>query len=411
MSSTTSLISTQPFRLHRAVGTLTGVSTPVPDLAVTQASPALAVQATVSTARIFIVDDDRAVLESLRIHLEDAGYGDVVLSEDSSCAMELLRSAQPDLLLTDLRMPQVTGFDLLEQVRADRELAHLPVVMLTADSDAATRMRALELGVTDFLAKPVDPSELMLRVRNHLVVKSYQDELAASRSESDRLLLNILPESVADRLKRGEVVADHFDEATVLFADLVNFTDFSSRTDAASVVRHLNEVFRLFDQLVAASGVEKIKTIGDAYMLAGGVPTPRPDHARAVLDVGLAMLSACEGLQAWAQSDFQLRIGVHTGPVLAGVIGSSKFSYDLWGDTVNVASRMESQGVPGRIQISDATRCAVGDRFDLEHRGEVHVKGKGAMRTWFVRGARHRDEPADPSRGRGVGAATEIAKC
>jgi len=385
MLSTTSLPSAEPDQAHYPVGALAGVDTPA-----TQACAAVDPQGMASPARIFIVDDDRAVLESLRIHLEDAGYGDVTLTEDSSSAMELVRTAPPDLLLTDLRMPQVTGFDPLEQVRADPKLGHLPVVMLTADSDVATRMRALELGVTDFLAKPVDPSELVVRVRNHLVVKSYQDELAAARSESDRLLLNILPESVANRLKRGEVVADHFDEATVLFADLVNFTDFSSRTDAATVVRHLNEVFRLFDQLVAASGLEKIKTIGDAYMLAGGVPTPRPDHASAVLEVALAMLSACEGLQARTQSGFELRIGVHTGPVLAGVIGSSKFSYDLWGDTVNVASRMESHGEPGRIQISDTTRRAAGDHFDLERRGPVDVKGKGAMHTWFVRGVRGR---------------------
>jgi class 3 adenylate cyclase len=230
----------------------------------------------------------------------------------------------------------------------------------------------------------VDPSELLLRVRNHLAVKSYQDELTASRSQSDRLLLSVLPGAVAERLKRGETVADEIAQATVLFADLVAFTDFAARADAASVVRRLNEVFRAFDALVAARGLEKIKTIGDAYMVAGGVLAPRPDHAAAVVEAGLEMIAACDRLRERGHPGLSLRVGVHTGPLVAGVIGDSKATYDLWGDTVNVASRMESMGLPGRVQLTDATRQAMGGRLPLVRRGVVEVKGRGPMLTWFV---------------------------
>jgi class 3 adenylate cyclase len=352
------------------------------------AAPGSDPHAGVLDARVVIVDDDPALLEMLRIHLEDAGHRELMLVQDSTRALDLLRVSSPDLLLTDVRMPRVSGFDLLAQVRADPRLGHLPVIVLTSAGDAATRLQALELGATDFLAKPVDPSELVLRLRNNVAMKIYNDQLAVSRRESDRLLLSILPEPVAERLKRGEQVADHFEEATVLFADLVDFTRFAAQADAATVVRQLNEVFRAFDQLVEARGLEKIKTVGDAYMLAGGVPTRRQDHARAVVEAGLAMRSACKRLHAQNRASFEVRIGVHTGPVVAGVIGSSKFAYDLWGDTVNVASRMESHGLPGEIQISDATRCAIGDEFLVEARGPVEIKGKGSMQTWFVRGAR-----------------------
>ena len=337
-----------------------------------------------SRARIVMVDDEPTVLEILKIHLGDAGYGNVITLTDSSRALDLLRASPPDILLTDLMMPNVDGLQLLAGVRADARLAHLPVIVLTSSRDGDVKYQALNLGANDFLSKPVDPSELVIRLRNNIKVKHYQDQLAEARRESDRLLLSILPEPVAERLKRGESVTDHFEDTTVLFADLVNFTDFASRASASTVVDQLNEIFRTFDRLVVARGLEKIKTIGDSYMLAGGVPVRRADHASAVVDTALAMIEVtgqfCELGRACGQ--------LHTGPLVAGVIGTSKFSYDLWGDTVNVASRMETHGVTGSVQISETTRAAIGDAFELEARGPVDIKGKGLMETWFVTGRR-----------------------
>lgn len=337
--------------------------------------------------RVMMLDDESTVIEILKIYLSDAGYEDIIATNDSARAMDLLRVATPDVLITDLMMPAVDGFEILRQVRADPRLSHIPVIVLTASTASSNKLRALELGATDFLAKPVDPSELVLRLRNNLAVKAYQDELQRAHQESDRLLLSILPAPVAERLKRGETdVADYFEAATVLFADLVDFTDFASKTDAATVVQRLNRVFQAFDQIVEARGLEKIKTIGDSYMLAGGLPRPSADHARTVVDAALAMLSITDRMAAQGHADSQLRIGVHTGPLVAGVIGTSKFYYDLWGDTVNVASRMESSGIAGRIQISEATRLAIGDEFKVEARGAIDIKGKGPMETFFVLG-------------------------
>jgi adenylate cyclase len=284
-------------------------------------------------------------------------------------------------------MPDVDGFEILRQMRADLRLSRIPVVMLTSYKDSKNKLRALELGATDFLTKPVDPSELVLRLRNNLAVKAYQDRLQQAYQQSHRLLLSILPPSVAERLELGETeVVDYFDEATVLFADLVGFTNFASEIDATIAVQQLNRVFKAFDQLVDERGLEKIKTIGDSYMMVGGLPQRRADHASAVVDAGLAMLSIAEGLAAEGGTNFQLRVGAHTGPVVAGVIGTNKFYYDLWGDTVNVASRMESTSINGRLQISDVTRRALSDDFRVEARGAIDIKGKGAMDTYLVLG-------------------------
>jgi class 3 adenylate cyclase len=342
-------------------------------------------------ARVMLLDDDPIVIDVLKVYLEDAGYTDIIATTDASRAVDLLRAASPDLLITDLMMPEVDGFEILRQLRADIHLSHTPVIVLTSSTESNDKLRALELGATDFLAKPVDPSELVLRLHNNLTVKAYQDQIQKAHQESDRLLLSILPASIAERLKRGETdVTDYFEEATVLFADLVNFTSFASKTNAATAVQLLNQVFNAFDQVVDEKGLEKIKTIGDSYMLAGGLPMRRADHASAVVDAGLAMLSFVERLatEDGPASNFLLRIGAHTGPVAAGVIGTKKFYYDLWGDTVNVASRMESTGIDGRFQISEATRQAVGDEFQLEARGAIEVKGKGEMETFFVLGRR-----------------------
>ena len=340
-----------------------------------------------SDAVIMLVDDEPTTLDVVQILLEDAGYSQFVTTSDSTSAMELLEQSRPDLVLLDLNMPNVDGFDILATIRMDRSLARIPVVILTSSDDASTRLDALELGATDFLAKPVDASELVLRVRNNLAVKAYQDRIRRERQKSEQLLLNILPRPVAERLKAGEkTIADYFEDATVLFADIANFTDYASETDATKLVQRLNELFYAFDELVASKGLEKIKTVGDAYILAGGLPVPSPDHAATVVETGLEMLQVMEDHNRGRETKFAMRIGIHTGALVAGVIGRSKFSYDLWGDTVNVASRMETHGLPGCIQISESTRRVIGPQFLIEPRGQVVIKGKGAMTTYLVKG-------------------------
>jgi guanylate cyclase len=225
-----------------------------------------------------------------------------------------------------------------------------------------------------------------------LFAKQREEALTALRSEQERsegLLLNILPASIAERLK-GETrtIADQFAAASVLFADVVNFTARSKDLPAAEVVGLLDRLFSHFDTLADRHGLEKIKTIGDAYMVAAGVPIPRPDHARATARLALDMVGSTAPGGPCGDLDIQLRIGINSGPVVAGVIGRHKFLYDLWGDAVNTASRMESGGTPGRVQVTQPTYELLKDEFELVPRGTIAVKGKGEMETWYLVGAR-----------------------
>ncbi len=209
-------------------------------------------------------------------------------------------------------------------------------------------------------------------------------------ARSEGLLLNVLPPSIAERLKRNPgVIAEAHEQVTVLFADIVDFTPFAEHTAPERVVGVLDQVFSAFDALAERHGVEKIKTAGDAYMAASGLPVARPDHAEAMADMALDMRAAFAALCASLELDLSIRIGLASGPVVAGVIGRHKFTYDLWGETVNTASRMESHGVPGRIQVTVATFEHLRAAYELEERGEIEIKGVGRRRTWFLEGRRH----------------------
>jgi class 3 adenylate cyclase len=211
--------------------------------------------------------------------------------------------------------------------------------------------------------------------------------LDRAHQRSEELLLNILPPSIARRLKlSGGQIADGFAGVSVLFADIVGFTSLSSRLAPERVVGLLNDLFSRFDDVAGELGLEKIKTIGDCYMVAGGLPEPHADHAAAVAEMALRMIEIVAEVASRSPEPFSIRIGIHSGPVVAGVIGKRKFIYDLWGDTVNIASRMESHGLPGAIQLSDASRQLLDGRFRLQPRGLVDIKGVGAMQTWLLEG-------------------------
>ncbi|HET7684919.1 MAG TPA: adenylate/guanylate cyclase domain-containing protein [Candidatus Limnocylindria bacterium] len=223
-----------------------------------------------------------------------------------------------------------------------------------------------------------------------LVLAAFAEQRRAAQERLHDLLVNVLPAVIADRLTTSQrgAIADQHPEASVLFADVVDFTPMSRRLPAAQVVGMLDRLFTDFDELVDASGLEKIKTIGDAYMVAAGVPAPRPDHAHALARLGLEMLAVARRHRRDDGTPLELRIGINSGPVVAGVIGRRRFLYDLWGDAVNTASRMESHGAPGEVQVTRATYELVRDAFACEPRGTIEVKGKGPMETWFLRGRR-----------------------
>ena len=235
----------------------------------------------------------------------------------------------------------------------------------------------------------VFPSYAGLSVFLHDITRRKAVEVALEfqKEQSDRLLLNILPEPIAQRLKLLETnIADSFAEVTIMFADLVNFTQLASQLSPTELVSLLNQIFSTFDHLSEKHGLEKIKTIGDAYMVVGGLPMPQSDHAEAITEMALDMQQAIEEFNTAKGTNFSLRIGINTGPVVAGVIGTKKFSYDLWGDAVNTASRMESHGVVGGIQVTETTYQLLRDKYLFEDRGLIQVKGKGEMNAYLLIG-------------------------
>jgi class 3 adenylate cyclase len=217
------------------------------------------------------------------------------------------------------------------------------------------------------------------------IIEGQASELAEAQATSERLIRNVLPAKIAERLEAGETaIADWFDDATVLFADIVGFTELAARLEPRATRELLDRLFTGFDELAARHGLEKIKTIGDAYMVVGGVPEPSTDHPARVVAMGLDLLDYAALAAADLGLPLDLRIGIHTGPVVAGVVGTRKFSYDLWGDTVNVASRLESRGVAGSLQMSEATWLRVRDIVEATSRGPIELKGRGQMATFLV---------------------------
>jgi adenylate cyclase len=344
-------------------------------------------------SKILVVDDNASNRDLLKRRLERQGHS-VVLAEGGSAALAIVESQNFDLVLLDLLMPDVNGFDVLVALKSSLSLRDIPVIMISALQEIDSIVRCIEAGAEDYLTKPFDPVLLRARVGSSLEKKRLRDRerealaaLHVEKERSEQLLLNILPAPIVSRLKGGEtVIADHLANVTILFADFVGFTELSSKLPAPELVGVLSRVFSSFDALALDFGVEKIKTIGDAYMAACGLFGTREDHAEAVADMAMAMMDALNRLNADLPAPLEIRIGVNSGDVVAGVIGTHKFVYDIWGDTVNVASRLESHSLPSRIQISRSTHERLRGRYLCEARGGLEVKGKGLMETYFLIG-------------------------
>ncbi len=470
---------------------------------------------------IVIVDDKPTNLGVLFDFLTDSGFR-VLVAQDGESALQKVQYAHPDLILLDVMMPGIDGFETCRRLKANPVTQDIPVIFMTALSDTVDKVTGFSLGAVDYVTKPVQQEEVRARVTTHLMIRNLQKQLQAqnhkikqaeekyrsifenategifqatrdgryitanpalakilgysspedlmskitnigeqlyvdpmrredlaalmqkddtlsdvesqvyrqdrsiiwiaenirtirdgdgkllyyegsvaditerkqsevalrqARKRAELLLLNILPQPVAELLKRRRrTIAESFEDVTVLFADLVNFTKFSAQTSPTELVELLNVIFSRFDQLAERLRIEKIKTIGDAYMVVAGLPTPRKDHAQAIAQMALNMQTAIVELNDELGKSFSLRIGIHSGPVVAGVIGLRKISYDLWGDTVNTASRMESQGLPGCIQVSAATYERLQNDYLFEERSPIQVKGKGEMITYLLTG-------------------------
>ena len=331
-----------------------------------------------SRGLVLVVDDDEANRTLLRDPLETHGY-EIVEAENGEQALQQVGQRAPDVVLLDVMMPRMDGFEVCRRLKNDARTAHIPILMITALSERMERLMGIAAGASDFLTNPEDLQELTLRVGHAAHAKHLLDQLQAEQAKSERLLLNILPRPIAERMKKGEVnIAEHHPEVTVLVADLVGFTTLAAHIGPDQVVYLLNEIFSGFDLLALEHGLEKIKTIGDAYMVAGGIPLARGDHVEAIANLALDLMADIEKFNSAYNTSIHLRIGISTGSVVAGVIGRWKFTYDLWGDTVNLACRLESLGQAGSIQVSDLTYQRLKDKYRFNGSRSVEIKGRSA---------------------------------
>ncbi len=349
---------------------------------------------------VLVVDDDEGNRDVLSRRLLRDGC-EVMLAETGRQALRMLRRYGFDLVLLDIMMPEMDGMTVLSELKQDPALHDLPVIMISAVDEIESVVRSIELGADDYLPKPFNPVILRARVNALLERKRLLDnekrrtteleravaEIEQQRKKTEELLLNILPASVAHELRtQGSVQPMYFEDVTIAFADFAGFTSSTEQLPADELVVILHTYFTAFDNIIRDHGLEKLKTIGDCYMFAGGLPLRSPSHPVDAILAAFEMIHATQKLAKTGPVDWQLRIGVHTGPVIAGVVGVHKFAYDIWGDAVNLSSRMESGGAPGRINLSPNTYSRVKDFFACEKRGRLRIKDGREIEMYFVNG-------------------------
>jgi adenylate cyclase len=335
--------------------------------------------------RILIVDDEPINIDLLEQELEHLHYA-TVTAADGEQALERLANEPFDLVLLDIMMPKLDGYRALSRIKADPELRHIPVIMISALSELDSVVRCIELGAEDHLPKPFEPVLLKARISASLEKKRLRDqereylaEIDRQRKRAESLLHVILPAAAVEELiGSGGVLPRRHDEVVVMFADVIGFTGFCESRPPEEVVDSLHQLALGFEELTARHSLEKIKTVGDALMATGGLLVPSHDPVMACLRCATATMEIARGLPP----RWELRVGIHIGPVVAGVIGRQKFSYDLWGDTVNVAAHLASFGVDPGVYVSAAAWERVSDRTRAVPLGPIPIKGRGEIEVW-----------------------------
>lgn len=371
---------------------------------------------------ILIVDDTPQNIQVLANILYENGYS-ITVANSGNQALQSVNNKVPDLILLDIQMPGMDGYDVCEKLKSNSKTKDIPIIFLTAQVQTEDLLHGFEIGAVDYITKPFNVAELNARIATHVELKRAKEKIKAEKSKietlntklqntntklveayndiknekkrSDELLLNILPYETAKELKNtGKSSPKKFDMVTVLFTDFVGFTMISEKMTPEHLVGELNLIFSEFDTIISKYPIEKIKTIGDSYMCAGGLPTPNTtnpiDVVLAALEIKffienrLKQLSNNSNVPHW-----QIRIGVHTGPVVSGVVGIKKFAYDIWGDTVNIASRMETCGESNMVNISNTTFKLIKNQLEklkitAKYRGEIDAKNKGKIKMYFV---------------------------
>ena len=346
----------------------------------------------VTKGSILVVDDNKNNTTLLKKRLEKLG-NTVKVANDGMEAIKITEKTQLDLILLDIIMPNMNGYEVLGFLKKDKRYHEIPVIMLSSMDDLTSSYRCIELGADDYVTKPFDKLVLEARISACIEKKQLRDkekillgEIRKEKEKSDNLLLNILPKDIANRLKSGEeLIADKHNEVSILFADIVEFTPQSKNLNPKELVTILNTIFSKFDDLSTKYNIEKIKTIGDNYFAVSGLGSNVKNPALNIILMAKDMIKTIKTINKTIDStELTIRIGVHTGTIVAGVIGKNKFAYDLWGATVNKASRMESTGIKNKIQISNETYNIIKKYIMISERREVDIKGIGSTDTYII---------------------------
>jgi class 3 adenylate cyclase len=337
--------------------------------------------------RILVVDDNEINRDMLRRRLEREGHA-VGCAENGRRALEMLRAADYDLVLLDILMPDINGYQVLEQMKADGELRHIPVIMISALAEIVSVVRCIEIGAEDYLPKPFNPVVLRARLNASLEKKRLRDrevvhlrQIEEEKKKSDELLHVILPHDIVEELKANSfVMPRRHDDVAVLFCDIVGFTPYSATRQPEEIVAALQLLFEAYEELAARHDMYKIKTIGDSFMSTAGLLQPVANPVLSAVRCGLEMVETAKRLPA----GWDVRVGIHVGPVVAGVVGRKQYLYDLWGDTVNTAARVESHGAKAGVSVSALAWDRIKHAARGQSLGRMPVKGKGEMEIFQV---------------------------
>ncbi len=342
-------------------------------------------------AKILIAEDETIIAIDIKTTLQKIGYTVPDIMTSGEKVIEFLKNDKPDLILMDISLAgNLDGIETAELISYKYDL---PVVYLTALTNKETIERARLTEPFGYLLKPFDErnlhSTIEMALYKHKVdseLKKRTRELEAEKIKTDELLHNIFPSDIVKELKaKGSVNPKHYDSVSILFTDFDNFTTFASGLSPDKLVKELNHIFTNFDFIIEKYGLEKLKTIGDSYMIAGGLPNVSHDHAFQTINAALEMQSVINNVNEKGNFSCKMRVGIHSGPCVAGIVGIKKYTYDVWGDTVNIAKRLESHCEPGLVNISKETYELVKEKFECDYRGCIEAKGKGEIDMYFVK--------------------------
>ena len=339
-------------------------------------------------SRILIVDDIEENLKVLTETLTQQGFHPLQ-AKNGERAIQIAKKALPDLILLDIKMPGMSGYETIEVLKGDPITVDIPVIFISALNQIEDKIKGFTSGAVDYVSKPFQKEEVIARVTTHLKLRQVQREIEIEREKSEQLLRNVLPQSVATELKeRGKSEPQSFNNVSILFSDFADFTSFTKNMDPITLIEELNDMFTTFDNIMEKHGCERIKTIGDAYLAVCGVPDYKEGHSIRLTKAALEMREYLLERNKKSETAWENRIGIHSGEIVAGIVGTKKYLYDIFGNSVNIASRMESNSEPMAINVSEFTYNQIKDHFLCTKRDPIEVKGIGLTNMYFVDGTK-----------------------